>query len=73
MRAQSVIRSARSEAEHSLNFPRPRPRPGDSASFCALNPMVTTIRAGGHAGGAFRGGLGGPPGKAQRAQNSAIR
>eukprot|EP00969_Alexandrium_andersonii_P135670 6002153-Alexandrium_andersonii.AAC.1 len=32
-------------------------RPGGSASFCGLNPMATTNRAGGRAGGAsLRGG-----------------
>eukprot|EP00969_Alexandrium_andersonii_P053583 2357064-Alexandrium_andersonii.AAC.1 len=36
-------------------FHPPRPRPGDSAPFCAMNPMVTTKQAGGRAGGAFRG------------------
>eukprot|EP00969_Alexandrium_andersonii_P153157 6772848-Alexandrium_andersonii.AAC.1 len=30
-------------------------RPGGSASFCALSPMVATKRAGGRAGGASRG------------------
>eukprot|EP00969_Alexandrium_andersonii_P305127 13487529-Alexandrium_andersonii.AAC.1 len=32
-----------------------RPRPGGSASFCALGPMVVTKQAGGRAGGASRG------------------
>eukprot|EP00969_Alexandrium_andersonii_P136933 6057830-Alexandrium_andersonii.AAC.1 len=57
--AQFIIHSARSEAEHSLKFHPPRPRPGDSAPFCALNPMVTTKHAGGRARGTLRGGLGG--------------
>eukprot|EP00969_Alexandrium_andersonii_P212989 9405947-Alexandrium_andersonii.AAC.1 len=32
-----------------------RSRPGGSAPFRTLNPMVTTKRAGGRAGGAFLG------------------
>eukprot|EP00969_Alexandrium_andersonii_P302065 13352344-Alexandrium_andersonii.AAC.1 len=37
--------------ENDLKFHPRRPRPGSSASFCALNPMATTKRDGGRAGG----------------------
>eukprot|EP00969_Alexandrium_andersonii_P354766 15442923-Alexandrium_andersonii.AAC.1 len=42
-----------------LKFQPRRSCPGDSASFRALNPMVTTRQVGGRAGGASRGGPGG--------------
>eukprot|EP00969_Alexandrium_andersonii_P258114 11412528-Alexandrium_andersonii.AAC.1 len=42
-----------------LKFHPGRSRPGDSASFCALSPMVTMKRAGGCAGGASWEGSGG--------------
>eukprot|EP00969_Alexandrium_andersonii_P129077 5704143-Alexandrium_andersonii.AAC.1 len=45
--------------ENGIEFRPRRPRPRVSASFRALNPMATTKRAGGRAGGAFLGGLGG--------------
>eukprot|EP00969_Alexandrium_andersonii_P025128 1098109-Alexandrium_andersonii.AAC.1 len=51
--------------ENDLEFHSRRSSPGGSASFCALNPMVTTTQPGGRAGGASRGGPRGrsPPGK----------
>eukprot|EP00969_Alexandrium_andersonii_P341484 15094770-Alexandrium_andersonii.AAC.1 len=66
----------RSDAENSLNIHPPRPRPGVSASFCALNPMVTTKQVGGRAGRAFRrclgfggGGAPAPPGRRNGSDN----
>eukprot|EP00969_Alexandrium_andersonii_P271323 11991905-Alexandrium_andersonii.AAC.1 len=65
IRAQSVIRSPHSEAEINLNVHPPRTLPGDSASLCALNPMVVTNKAGKRPRCAFRGvrGGGAPPGR----------
>eukprot|EP00969_Alexandrium_andersonii_P156565 6921721-Alexandrium_andersonii.AAC.1 len=58
-RSKLELRGSRND----LNFHPRRPRPGGSASFCALTPMVTTERAGGRAGGASGGSRGGgaPP------------
>eukprot|EP00969_Alexandrium_andersonii_P084979 3748327-Alexandrium_andersonii.AAC.1 len=44
--------------ENDLKVNPRRSRPGDSAPFCALSPMVTTRLAGGRAGGASRVGPG---------------
>eukprot|EP00969_Alexandrium_andersonii_P170130 7521943-Alexandrium_andersonii.AAC.1 len=54
IRAQAVIHSMRSEAEQRPEIPSDASS-GGPTSFCSLNPMVATKRAGGRAGGASRG------------------
>eukprot|EP00969_Alexandrium_andersonii_P303749 13427544-Alexandrium_andersonii.AAC.1 len=68
------LRGSRNDLRAGSEFHPTRPRPGGPASFCTLNPMVATRRAGGRAGSASRGGPEGrsPPRKAQCARQSAI-
>eukprot|EP00969_Alexandrium_andersonii_P253838 11219291-Alexandrium_andersonii.AAC.1 len=70
-------RGSRNDLSVGSRLHPPRPRPGGSASFCALNPVVTAKPPRGRAGGALRVGPGGrtppPPGKMQCEQPSVIR
>eukprot|EP00969_Alexandrium_andersonii_P223465 9870304-Alexandrium_andersonii.AAC.1 len=54
-RSTLELRGSRTDLGVGSKLHPARPRPGGSASFCVLNPMVTTKQAGGRAGGTSRG------------------
>eukprot|EP00969_Alexandrium_andersonii_P078051 3442887-Alexandrium_andersonii.AAC.1 len=51
-RSKLELRGTRDDLRIGSDLHPTRPRPGCSASFRALNPVMTTRRAGGRAGGA---------------------
>eukprot|EP00969_Alexandrium_andersonii_P277012 12244440-Alexandrium_andersonii.AAC.1 len=54
-RSKLELRVSRQDFRVGSKLHPTRPRPGGSAPFCALNPMVTMKQAGGRPGGAFLG------------------
>eukprot|EP00969_Alexandrium_andersonii_P253136 11187583-Alexandrium_andersonii.AAC.1 len=58
-RSTLELRGSRKDLRVGSKLHLTRPRAGDSAPFCALNPMAMTKQPGGGAGGAFPGESGG--------------